>query len=354
MESSTKNPTIIKRNLNTPTNNTYPSRGLQHRITSIIDMIDWKYFILELERDQSSADWPNYMASSAPGTSAWVTTLPVNPRTTFTDFEFIVSACMRLNIEPRFCSDLSIFSNDCFLCNRSDSHSNDPWHMVSCPSVQQFTTTRHDNMVKIAYEHFDMMSTHTTKEPAGLFPGSELRPDIRVNVGDKIYLLDFCIVHPSCPSNIAAARDHPLGAAGNAERRKNSKYSTLASSIHTEFFPIVFETLGGVGKSATEFFDRVHRFESANPIIRSQTQIMGSLRSALACALQKGNAMIVKQYLARASKQDGDAYVAPSRHKSSRSRTPKHIFINTQSAKAVSKQSVAQRSLSESSRRVSV
>ena len=69
---------------------------------------------------------------------------------------------------------------------------------------------------------------------------------------------------------------------------------------------------------------------------------MGSLRSSLACTLQKGNAMIVKQYLIRASQSDSDTYVAPSKKTQSRKRTL-HVF--TQSASAASQQN-ARRSMS--------
>lgn len=345
--------TFIHRHLSTSDNITYPTRGIQHSITDVIDQLDFKYFCLKLERDESSADLPNYLSASAPGSATWYTTLPTNPRTTMSDFEYIVAICMRLNLEPNFCSELTLFSNDCSHCHKSDSHINDPWHMISCPSVQRFTTIRHNHMVTIAKQHFDMMDTHATQEPASLFPGSGLRPDIRVDVGDKVYLLDFCITHPSCPSNISAARDHPLGAADLAEKRKKAKYSTLATSIHAEFVPVIFETFGGVGKATQKFLDLMHRFTATNSFILSQSQIMGSLRASLACTLQKGNAMIAKQYLIRASQEDSDAYVAPSSQKPPRM-SRKRMFILTQSATAVPKQPVARRSLSEVLNRVSV
>jgi hypothetical protein len=201
--------------------------------------------------------------------------------------------------------------------------------MVSCPSVQKFTTMRHNSLVRIAKNHFDMMNAYVIQEPYDLFANKQTRPDIRIDIGNVTYLLDFCVTHPACASNISAACDHPLGAADQAEKRKNTKYAADSALIHAEFIPIIFETFGAVGKSAQRFLDLAHRFSASNSFVISQHEIMSSLRSSLACTLQKGNAMIAKQYLVRASKQDGDGHVTPSKPRTPPRKPRKRLSIQT-------------------------
>jgi hypothetical protein len=120
------------------------------------------------------------------------------------------------------------------------------------------------------------------------------------------------VIHPTCVSHVHRAQSL-LGAAQRAEKKKNDKYLEKSTEVGAKFVPFVFETFGGLGKQAREFLRTIALFAHENSFIISPHEIMTSLRNSIACALQKGNAMIVRHATVRASRKAEQEAVAPLR-----------------------------------------
>jgi hypothetical protein len=56
--------------------------------------------------------------------------------------------------------------------------------------------------------------------------------------------------------------------------------------------PFVIETYGGLGKKAQEFLNELSIFAIDHATIRSRFDVVNGLRYAIACSVQRGNALI--------------------------------------------------------------
>jgi len=72
------------------------------------------------------------------------------------------------------------------------------------------------------------------------------RADVLLFFSSCISLVDVTVIDGQCPSHMGKAAK-PLGAAAYKEREKLNKYEQQARSEGKKFFPLVFETTGGIG-----------------------------------------------------------------------------------------------------------
>ena len=107
----------------------------------------------------------------------------------------------------------------------------------------------------------------------------------------KNYLLDVTIVSPTAPSNLAHSQKQ-LGQVSAAEKLKMNKYEELSRDQHAVFIPFVIETYGGLGMKAQEFLNELSIFAIDHLTSRSRFDVVSGLRYAIACSVQRGNAMI--------------------------------------------------------------
>ena len=77
-----------------------------------------------------------------------------------------------------------------------------------------------------------------------------------------------------------------------AEKGKIRKYKKLCRDQHATFIPFVIETYGGLGKKAQEFLNELSIFAIDHLTCRSRFDVVCGLRYAIACSVQRGNAMI--------------------------------------------------------------
>ena len=97
----------------------------------------------------------------------------------------------------------------------------------------------------------------------------------------------------TCPDTLAASHLNravvgPGAVANEAERRKSSKYRSLAA--HYAFTPVAVETLGALGDEASVFFrDLGHRIAA----VTSEPKSFQFLMQRLSVTVQRGNAACV-------------------------------------------------------------
>ena len=111
--------------------------------------------------------------------------------------------------------------------------------------------------------------------------------------------MDVTIVHPTAPSNISHSKKS-LGQADVAERLKINKYEELSQNQNAIFIPFVIETYGGLGKKAQDFLNELSIFAIDHTTVRSRFDVVSGLRYAIACSVQRGNAMIASAGYANA------------------------------------------------------
>ena len=93
----------------------------------------------------------------------------------------------------------------------------------------------------------------------------------------------------------------PLGAATLMEWHKSRDYDDLARLEGSEFFPVVFESTGAIGKSATRVLELIssyplrHEFSNASP-----DAVIKFLIRSIAILIQRGNALTMQQGLLHA------------------------------------------------------
>ena len=119
------------------------------------------------------------------------------------------------------------------------------------------------------------------------------------NVLLKNYLLDITIVHPTAPSNLNHSQKL-LGQAEVSEKLKINKYDEISQEQHCIFIPFVIETYGGLGKKAQDFLNELSIFAIDHALIKSRFDIVNGLRYAIACSVQRGNALIASAGYANA------------------------------------------------------
>ena len=107
----------------------------------------------------------------------------------------------------------------------------------------------------------------------------------------KCYLLDIAITNPTAPTNISNGQTL-LGQANAYEKLKIGKYDELARAQHSDFIPFVIETYGGIGGKAQEFLSALSVFAHDHLTTYSHFDVVSGLRYAMACSVQRGNALI--------------------------------------------------------------
>ena len=127
-------------------------------------------------------------------------------------------------------------------------------------------------------------------EPSSLSDDNGLRPDLQLIMDQYNKLIDVTIVHPTCPSHVKQAQTQ-LKTAHDACENKTNKYMKLAQQQSADFVPFAVESFGGLSDSATDLINEISVFASEHLSAWSKEEIIEDLTSAIACAIQRGNAI---------------------------------------------------------------
>ena len=82
-----------------------------------------------------------------------------------------------------------------------------------------------------------------------------------------------------------------LKTAHDACENKTTKYIQLAQQHGADFVPFAVESFGGLSDSATDLINEISVFASEHLSAWSKEEIIDDLTSAIACAVQRGNAI---------------------------------------------------------------
>jgi hypothetical protein len=147
---------------------------------------------------------------------------------------------------------------------------------------------RHGLLNEVIWRAMQRAQIPSAKEPTGLVPASDLRPDgasMLPWAHGRCLAWDVTAPDTLAQSHVRATAVTSGAAAAKAEASKASKYTAL-STTHT-FIPLAFETLGAWGEQAKGFVSELGRRISA---ITGDVREADYLRQRLSIAIQRGNA----------------------------------------------------------------
>ena len=137
-------------------------------------------------------------------------------------------------------------------------------------------------------------------EPKGLYAGSNIRPDILLQLGSKKVTVDVTIVHPNSAGRVKEfkeAHNKPLYAADVAAKQKVDKYSAPLSDLgkahNVEFVPFAADTYGGLARGARKFIMDTALAAKDKSSIWTVAEIRSYLVAAVAISIQRGNWAII-------------------------------------------------------------
>jgi hypothetical protein len=145
----------------------------------------------------------------------------------------------------------------------------------------------------------------SAKEPTGLIPSSDLRPDgVSMLPWARGRCLAWDVTAPDtlAQSHVQATAVNAGAAAAKAEATKVAKYAAIATT-HL-FIPLAFETLGAWGEQAKTFVAQLGRRITE---VTGDVRETDFLRQRLSIAIQRGNALSVRGTLGPSPVTDVDA-----------------------------------------------
>jgi hypothetical protein len=250
----------------------------------------------------------HYLSFSAPRASTWKSVIPSHKAHVLADSHYRVSARYNLGLAPH----RTVLPDNCASCGIVNAIKRDPWHHLSCNShKRQEITLRHDTIVNALFHHAHYSGAAAAKEPAGLSTEDGRRPDLHIVVPGLSILTDVVVSHPLAPSHLSTAASKPLATANQAALRKHSKYTHLADTQQAHFVPFSVETSGGMTEEAEELVDQLSLACKDHLTLPSSRPFANSIRSSIAVAIQKGNALAIHAGFSRAvMRAGGQARVA--------------------------------------------
>jgi hypothetical protein len=280
--------------------NKFQTAQLQHKITSTIHRNKFESMLLLARNkfrytcsiaagnrnrsrniDQTSA---RLLAVSAFGASNWLKSIPSLSSHILTDTHYQLAMRLRLGL-PAF----NIMKQYCGACKSSIT--NDQWHYLSCVKRRKNELNMRHDQVNRALALYSLHAGCVARlEPSSLSDDNGLRPDLQLIMDQYNKLVDVTIVHPTCPSHVKQAQTQ-LKAAHDACDTKTNKYMKLAQQQSADFVPFALESYGGISDSANDLINEISVFASEHLSAWSKEEIIDDLTSAIACAVQRGNAI---------------------------------------------------------------
>ena len=269
----------------------YSTTDLQHRLSNKAQQISYNAYLESVKDDHVCHS--RILASSAPGAGTWLCASAFSLETIIPSVHYQLAARLRLGLPPK-----DIMPINCYSCHQYSSRSlslveKDEWHFMNCMEGHggREITLRHHQVVRVVKKYAELAGAQVIVEPHHVFSESNKRPDLQIIMNHKSYLLDIAITNPTAPSNVCNGQTL-LGQANAYEKIKIRKYDELAGAQHSNFIPFVIETYGGIGGKAQEFLSELSVFAHDHLTTYSHFDVVSGLRYAMACSVQRGNALI--------------------------------------------------------------
>jgi hypothetical protein len=270
---------------------------LQHFLVKQASQLRFHAAVEGARKDGDRALVARLLSFSAPRASTWKTVVPSHKLHILADSHYRVSARFNLGLRPY----RTVLPDTCASCGIADAIKRDPWHHLSCNNhKRQEITLRHDTIVQALYHHAHYSGAAAATEPSGLSTEDGRRPDLHIVMPGRSVLTDVVVSHPLAPSHLSAASTKPLTTANQAALRKHNKYKQLAGAQQSHFFPFSVETTGGMTEDAEELVHQLSLSCKDHLTLPSSRPFAHSIRSSIAIAIQRGNAITIQAGFSRA------------------------------------------------------
>ena len=273
------------------TRRAYPTSDLQHRLSNKAQQISYNAYLESVKDDHLCHS--RILASSAPGAGTWLCASAFSAETIIPSVHYQLAARLRLGLPPK-----DIMPLNCYSCHQHSPRSlslveKDEWHFMHCMEGHggREITLRHHQVVRVVKKYAELAGAQVIIEPHHVFSESNKRPDLQIIMNHKCYLLDIAVTNPTAPTNVSNGQTL-LGQASAYEKIKTRKYDELARAQHSDFIPFVIETYGGIGGKAQQFLSELSVFAHDHLTTYSHFDVVSGLRYAMACSVQRGNALI--------------------------------------------------------------
>lgn len=264
---------------------------LQHFLTKQAAQLRFHAAVEEARKDGDRTRVAHFLSFSAPRASMWKTVIPSHKLHILADSHYRVPARFNLGLRPY----RTVLPDNCVSCGIVDAIKRDPWHHLSCNvHKRQEITLRHDAIVQALYHHAHYSGAAAAREPSGLSTEDGRRPDLHIVIPGLSVLTDVVVSHPLAPSHLSAASVKPLTTANQAALRKHNKYKQLADTQQSHFLPFSVETTGGMTEDAEELVDQLSLTCKDHLTLPSSRPFAHSIRSSIAVAIQRGNAITIQ------------------------------------------------------------
>lgn len=237
---------------------------------------------------------------STPHAWSWKAVVPSSDDLQLTDTEYRLAMRNNLGLDPGYAQP-----ENCPNCSDQSSITDDPWHFLTCTKeMKQCVTMRHDAVVNALYRAVLAVGGQAVREPTGF--GRHLRPDMRIVLRGQHIITDVAVVHPITPSTVKRGKGK-LRVAKDMQQVKHRKYDQLAADQQAEFIPFVVETSGGMTPDAQRLLWIIAKAGEEQLGMWPKREVARQLTSAVAIAIQKGNAMTYLAGHSRAMAPGGPA-----------------------------------------------
>jgi hypothetical protein len=133
-------------------------------------------------------------------------------------------------------------------------------------------------------------------EPTGLDIRRAIRPDIEMIMGARHAFIDVTVTHPTTYARLADAVREGM-VTSDAARRKRGRYEDVCKELHAEFIPAAFATYGELGKETIELLKFIATYDNGASTPVALRWNGPRLISAVSVAIQRGNAVVMRQGL---------------------------------------------------------
>jgi hypothetical protein len=172
---------------------------------------------------------------------------------------------------------------------------NDPWHPLHCSFQASHGKTVQHNLVRDKLWAFCRLAGfgNAATECKAYNATAHAQPDVVVTFDNDVHVIDVSGIDPCAVSYVSRASKRTRAAASLREQEKNTHYATMVRLHGVKFFPFVFETLGGLGKAAIEFAEKLAYHARAVPGSAAAGSFRHHLLSAISVIVQSCNADLV-------------------------------------------------------------
>ena len=247
----------------------------------------------ELSKLGEKWPWAHHKAVTAKGAWDWKVVRPEGPHVRPADVEYAVAARLSLDLQPLPARAMAVLPDSCPLCLHQVTGAplslrEEPWHFLTCSRLRQEQSRRHNAVVDAIARVAWLVGAQVQREAEGLDSRSKQRPDLQIVFPGRMLLTDVVVSHSLTSSRIARHRS----TTGIKQGEKDRKYAHVASRLGAELLNVSVDTCGGLASEAVGLVRAIaEEGERWSAGTWSSTVIERQLLSAIAMAVQRGNAI---------------------------------------------------------------